>query len=92
MDTELTWERLKALAAEERQPRESLERTVAQTGGSADLLFRLARACVRDGRLTEALGHYDHAELLGHPEARAERSLVARHVGDFPDQDGNRLA
>jgi hypothetical protein len=85
MNQELTWEQIKALATQERLSREALEKQVAQSG-DAELAFRLARACVRDGKLTEALGQYDHAELLGHLDAHAERRIVARHVDDLPDQ------
>ncbi len=87
MSGDKTWEEVQALAAQERQPRESLERQVAHSGGDAELVMRLARACVRDHRLVEALAHYDHAELLGHFDALAERRVVARHVGDFPTPD-----
>jgi hypothetical protein len=92
MDTEITWERLQTLAAAEREPRESLEKAVARSGENAALVLRLARACVRDHKLAQALAHYDHAELLGHDEAHAERRLVALHVGDFPDMNADRLA
>ena len=88
MDYGLTWEQVKAMAGLERAPREMLERQVADSGGDLDLVMRLARACVRDNKLVEALAHYDHAELMGHLEAHAERSVVARHVGDFPDHAG----
>ncbi len=88
MDYGLTWEQVKALANLERAPRETLERQVAEGGGDAELEMRLARACVRDNKLVEALAHYDHAELLGHLDAHAERRLVAGHVGDFPDHEG----
>ncbi|HZO90952.1 MAG TPA: hypothetical protein VFB38_21685 [Chthonomonadaceae bacterium] len=87
MGEELTWERLKALAAAERLAREALEKAVAQSGGSAEMTLRLARACVRDHRLVEALAHYDRAEALGHPEAPAERRLLAQRVGDFPERE-----
>jgi hypothetical protein len=80
MDHGLTWEQVKALAALERLSREALERQLTQ-GGDAELALRLARACVRDNKLTEALAHYDHAELLGHGEAHLERRLVAQHAG-----------
>jgi len=90
MDYELNWEQAQALAALERAPREALEKQVASGGADAELVMRLARACVRDNRLAEALSHYDHAELLGHDDALGERRLVARHVGDFPPID-NRL-
>ena len=75
----LTWESIKAQAEAERQPCEALEQQIARTGGDADLVMRLARACVRDGKITEALAHYDHAELLGHLDAHAERRIVAQH-------------
>jgi thioredoxin-like negative regulator of GroEL len=75
----LTWESIKAMAAAEKQPRESLEQQIARTGGNTDLVMRLARACVRDGKFTEALAHYDHAELLGDPDAHTERRIVALH-------------
>ena len=87
MNHEPTWEQIKALASLERLSREALEKQVAQSG-DPELALRLARACVRDNKLTEALSHYDNAELLGHMEAHAERRIVARHVGDFPDQGG----
>ncbi len=85
MDAELTWETLKAQVAAEPQPRELLERQIARTGGDADLVMRLARACVRDGKLAESLTHYDHAELLGHFDAHTERRVVAQHLAAFPD-------
>jgi len=85
MNQEPTWEQIKALASLERLSREALEKQIAQSGGDADLALRLARACVRDSKLAEALGHYDHAELLGHLDAHEERRIVARHVGDLPD-------
>ena len=87
MNQEPTWEQIKALASQERLSREALEKQVAQSG-DAEMAFRLARACVRDGKLIEALGQYDHAELLGHMEAHAERRIVARHVDDHPGQGG----
>ncbi len=91
MSQEPDWDQLKVNAALERLSCDALEIRVAQ-GGDAETTLRLARACVRDNRLTEALAHYDHAELLGSDEAHAERRLVARHVGDFPDSNGIRSA
>jgi hypothetical protein len=91
MDQELTWEQIKSLAAQERLSREALEQQMAR-GGNAETALRLARACVRDGKLTEALTCYDQAEMLGHMEAHAERRIVARHVGDFPDHGGVQMA
>ena len=88
MDYGLTWEQVKALANLERVPREILEKQIAESGGDHDLVMRLARACVRDNKLVEALTHYDHAELLGHLDAHTERRVVAGHVGDFPDHAG----
>ncbi len=91
METVETWEQLKTLAAAEREPRESLEKAVARSGDNVVLVLRLARACVRDNKLIQALAHYDHAELLGSDAAHAERRLVAQRVGDFPDQTEGRL-
>jgi hypothetical protein len=84
MYDELTWEQIKALAAQERLSRETLEKQVAQSG-DFELALRLARACVRDGKLAEALGYYDQAELLGHADAHTERRIVAQHLDDAPD-------
>ncbi len=84
MNQEPTWEQIKALASQERLSREALEKQIAQSG-DAELALRLARACVRDGRSADAIGYYDHAELLGHPDAPAERRVVNRHIGDLPD-------
>lgn len=75
----LTWESIKAQADAEQQSCEALEQLIARTGGDEDLVMRLARACVRDGKMAEALAHYDHAELLGHPDAHTERRIVALH-------------
>lgn len=92
MDYGLTWEQVKALASLERAPREILEKQLAESGGDMELVIRLARACVRENKLVEALAHYDHAELLGHLDAHAERRVVARHVGDFPGTAGSAQA
>lgn len=77
---------LRARALLEPMSREVLEQRIRRSGGSSELYLRLARACIRDDRLHEALRHYDQAELLGAPEAAEERAVLARHIGDLPDQ------
>ena len=88
---EMTWEQLKVLATAERLSAEVLERQLGR-GRDGELYLRMARASVRDGKLTEALHYYDQAEMLGEDEAHAERRLVALHVGDFPLREDGSFA
>lgn len=84
---DMTWDTLMELASSEREPLASLERQASRLATDPDVAVRLAHAAIREGKLVEALAHYDRAELLGADGAavHAERGLVAQRVGDFPD-------
>ena len=81
----MTWEELNAKANLEPMSRVMLEQRIQKSGGDGELYLRLARACVREEKFLEAVRHYDQAELLGNPEAAAERAVAAQRIGDFPD-------
>lgn len=85
----MNWEELKARALLEPMSRVLLEQRIRKTGGDGDLYLRLARVCVREDRILEAIRCYDQAELLGAQEASAERAVIARNVGDFPDRNSS---
>lgn len=87
----MEWTDLKKIATAEDESRAALAAAFTADDRNGEIALRLARACARDGRLAEALAIYERAAELGTTGIEEERSLVARHVGDFPDR-GTRSA